>query len=232
MRQCSNEDLVFQLNLIAPTQLGIDSWQIGDYARYRRQGKRSESNESNDKFQEEVSFHVVGELEKSGSHGYWLKKTGFHITQPDLPTDIYRWVTVQDLRITSKNIGFEDPLNYLPLRIDICEQTDIPLANLIKLGKEAIETEVGTFECVHYRVELGENGESLEIWSSAAIPPLGIVRLRSQTDVLELISFGKDTDITVPRLIQPLLEGISTLAYGCNSCHGYDNCHEMFFPPR
>lgn len=228
--RCSREGFIYDLHLIAPVQLGISRWQIGDSARYRYRRKQSGIG---DKSEREIGFHIIGELEKSGSHGYWLKKTGFPFHQKEtIPVDLYHWVTVHDLRITSKNVSYEDPLNYFPSRFTNCDQTDVPLAKLIELGKTEIETEAGTFECVHYLAELGWGDKTLEIWAAPDIPPLGIVRVESESESLELIAFGQETQITIPRLIKPVIEGISTLMNGCTSCHGYDDCHEMFFPPK
>ena len=58
--------------------------------------------------------------------------------------------------------------------------------------------------------------------------PLGIVRTCSETEMLNLISFGRNTDITVPSAFQPVIDSISTLRDGCRSCYrkGY---HKMFF---
>lgn len=227
---CASEGFIHSLNLIAPLQLGINQWGIGDFARYRHSEKQSPiPNE----FDREIGFHIIGELEKSGSHRYWLKKSGLRFHQKEtIPMDLYHWVTVHDLRMTSENLNYEDPLNYFPSRFTSCDQTRTPLAKLIELGKADIQTEAGTFECVHYRAELKWDDTSLEIWASPAVRPLGIVRAESETEVLELIAFGQQTEITIPKLIKPIIEGISTLKDGCTSCHGYDNCHEMFFPPK
>lgn len=230
LRYCSLEGFVYDLNLIPPRQLGVKEWQIGDYARYRYRRKQAPDSDLL-VLDQEVGFHIVGELEKPGSHGYWLKKSGF--PQPEaIPTDIYRYVTVNDLRITSQNPSYEDPLNYFPSLFMECDQTSVPLAKLVKLGKKKIQTAAGVFECIHYLATPSWNNKTIEIWASAAILPLGIVRAESETESMELNAFGNDREIPVPRLIQPVIEGVSTLQEGCNSCHGYNNCHEMFFPPK
>ena len=232
LKYCSREGFIYDLNLISPRRLGVNEWQVGDYAHYQYRRKQSPDSDQL-LFDQEVGFHIVGELEKPDSHGYWLKKTGFTFSQVQtIPLDFYQLVTVDDLRITPENPAYEDPLNYFPSRFTECEQTNVSLAKLVKLGDEKIKTRAGTFDCIHYRAELEWHDNFLEIWVSAAIPPLGIVRAHSPTEVLELISFGQDTEVTASRLIQPVLEGISTLNHGCNSCHGHDNCHEMFFPPK
>lgn len=230
IRDCSDRGFTYDLNLIAPRQLGVNKWQIGDYARYQYRHKRIPTAKEF-VFEREVGFHIIGELEMSGSHGYWMKKTGFTYFRT-VPNDIYRYVTVNDLRITPKNLRYNIQKNYIPLKFKSCDQTSIPLAKLTKLGDETIETKAGTFECIHYRAELMPNRKFLEIWVSPAISPLGIVRVRSETDMLDLLSFGQETEITVPKLIQPVIDGISTLNRGCNSCHEPDNLHKSIFPPK
>lgn len=224
---CDSENFIYNLNLIAPSQLGVSSWQIGDYARYRHQ---KDQTSDTDKFDREVGFHIISELNRSGSQGYWMRKTGFSYYK-SVPEDFYRYVMVNDLRITPKNSRYELLENYVPFIFDYCNQTDVPLAKLINLGKAEIQTQAGTFECIHYRAEL-RAGKSIEIWGSALVPPLGIVRLHSETDTLELVSYGNDTEITIPKSIQPVIEGISTLEHGCTSCHPPGNCHESIFPPK
>ena len=227
---CTNTEFEYNLNLIPPVQLGIGQWKIGDYARYRY--RRKQALGSNQLlFDREATFHIVGKLDNSGSPRYWLKKKGFSYWRT-FPKESYRYVTVHDLRITPENRRYDILENYIPGKFSSCNQTTIPFAKLVKLGKEKIKTEAGTFECIHYRAEFGHALPHVEIWASDAIPPLGIVRVRSETEMLDLLSFGQNTEIAVPKLIQPVIEGISTLDYGCNSCHGNDDCHESIFPPR
>lgn len=226
---CPNDALRYSLNFIAPTQLGVQRWQIGDYARYRHQRQQSTLDAAVDR---EVAFHIIAELEKSGTHGHWMRKSGF---DPDrnIPRDLYRYVTVNDLRITAEYPKYQYTHNYFPILHDFCEQGAIPLAKLVKLGETEIETQAGTLECIHYRVEIGSGRDQtdLEIWASPEISPLGIVRARSETESLDLISFGRDPEVSIPRLFQPVVEGVSKLANGCSSCHG-KGCHAMFFPPK
>lgn len=230
VRDCSDKGFTYHLNLIAPTQLGINRWQIGDYARYSYRRKQAPDSELL-VFEREVGFHIIGVLQKEDTEGYWLKKTGFSAFRT-VPVDIYRYVTVHDLRITPKTPRYSIQKNYIPLKFKSCDQTGIPLAKLIKIGEEKVETEAGTFECIHYQVEIIPDRTYLELWASPAIPPLGIIRVQSETEMLELTSFGQDREITVPRLIRPVIEGISTLNYGCNSCHEPNDPHKFIFPPK
>ena len=227
---CTQESIAYELNLIAPAQLGINEWNIGDYAHYRHRRKESPTSK-NLLFDREVGFQIIGKLNTSDSHGYWMKKTGFFYFR-SIPEEVYCYLTLNDMRITQQNRIYKFTQNYFPFRLKFCDQSATPLAKLTELSEETIETEAGIFQCTHYQVELGSNRNYMEIWASSSLPPLGIVRAQSQTDILELKSFGREREVVIPEMMQPVIAGVSALDYGCNSCHGYDNCHEMFSPPK
>ena len=223
------------LNLIAPEQLGVKHWQIGDYAQYqyhRYQGQPPPSSPLSPADAEKtVTFQIVGDLKTPTSRRYWMKTTGLLFFR-HIPSDLYQLVHPNDIRMTAENRGYRFTKNYIPSKEAYGDPSHLPVVEYVKLGKATIETQAGHFECIHYRVELGPDFPTHEIWANAAVRPLGIVRVRSQNEVLELISFGQNRNITVPKLFQPVLQGISTLNHGCTSCHGSDNCHESISPPK
>lgn len=227
------DELKYSLHLITPSKLGVDHWQIGDYAqyKYRKYPSQSAPNLISDASTKTLVFHIIDELKGVSSHQYWLKITGM-IFFRKIPADIYQLVSPNDIRITSANRRYELYENYVPSKIEYDDQSTLPSAKLVKLGQDEIETQAGHFECVHYLVDLGPDLPAQEIWVNPKVRPLGIVRLQSQNEVLELTSFGQETEITVPELIQPVIQGISILDHGCTSCHGHDNCHESIFPPK
>lgn len=241
-RECPTDDIVYTLNLISPSQLGVKQWQIGDYAEYQYNQKSAtvssllEQHFKSDAMQarlssRDVKFHIIGELSTSGQSRYWMRKTGLAFFRA-IPKDIYRLVSPADLRITSETPRFHFVRNYVPRRDDFCQQVSTPLATLVKLEESETKTPAGLFNCIHYRVEFGTNSAPIEIWVDPKIRPLGIVRVSTPNEVLELASYGQDTAFDVPELIHPVIEGVTTLAQGCTSCHGYDNCHELISPPR
>ncbi len=231
------------LNFVAPVQLGVDHWGVGDYAQYQYHRHRSHSSESTGTIEEtespsgfsddfkNVSFHIIDELTTPESHKYWMKIMGM-LSFRNIEGDIYQLESPNDRRITSENRRYEFIHNYIPSKIEHYDFGDIPLVKLVKLGQATIETKAGRFECTHYKVELGSNLLTVEIWGTPKIRPLGIVRAQSQDEVLELISLGKKTDITIPKLMQPVIQGISMLDQGCTSCHEAGNCHKSIFPPK
>lgn len=231
------------LNFLAPAQLGVDHWRVGDYAQYQSHKHRSHTPSLTGATREtevpsgfsadstNVSFHIIDKLTTPDSRRYWMKITGMLFFR-DVPGDIYQLESPNDRRITSENRRYEFLHDYIPSKVEHYDFGAIPLAKLVELGQAEIETEAGRFECTHYKVELSSNLPTIEIWANPKIRPLGIVRAQSQDEVLELISFGQKTEIAVPKLMQPVIQGISILNHGCTSCHGSENCHESIFPPK
>ena len=231
------------LNFIAPAQLGVDQWRVGDYAQYQYHKYRSHSLTSTGAIGEtgdpsgfsddsnRVSFHIIDKLKTPESHKYWMKIRGMLFFR-NIAGDIYQLESPNDRRITTENRRYEFLDNYIPSKVEHYDFGDTPLAKLVELGQVEIKTEAGRFECTHYRVELGSTIPTIEIWANPKIRPLGIVRAQSQDEVLELISFGPKPDIAVPKLMQPVIQGVSILNHGCTSCHGADSCHESIFPPK
>ncbi|MDD9974356.1 MAG: hypothetical protein OXU27_10135 [Candidatus Poribacteria bacterium] len=232
-------DMLQTLNLVSSTQLGVPKWQIGDYTayQYRRPPEvlASVLKQNLPDFPKvrlaprEVKFHIIGELSSSGQKRYWMRVTGLSFYR-DIPRDIYRLVSHTDLRVTPETPQFNFVRNYIPTRFETYQQTFTPMATLVKIGEVELETPAGRFECIHYRVEVGGKPTLIEIWVNPKISPRGIVRISTPKEILELTSYGQDTDINIPELIQPVIEGISTLKKGCNSCHG-SPCHEFISPP-
>ena len=239
--ECPTDEIAYTLNLISPSQLGVPQWQVGAYAVYEYKPKFSSLTSMLDQFfgtegtkahlsSRDVKLHIVGELGASGGKHYWLKATGLAFFR-SMPRDIYRLASHLDLRLTPETPRFDIVENYVPLRFMDCNQTSTPLATLIKLEEGEIETRVGRLDCTKYRVEFGAYSSPIEIWANPKILPLGIVRIVTPTEVLDLTSYGNDVDVYIPEQFRPVYEGISTLEGGCTSCHGYDNCHEFIFPP-
>lgn len=239
-KACPTHNIADALNLIASTQLGIAQWQIGDSATYRYTSKLTTPQAVIEKYfgpdgikarlsSRDVKFHIIAELNTSGEKRHWLRVTGLDFYRK-IPKAIYRLVMPNDLRTTPETPWFNFVNDYIPVRTMNCDQTSTPLATLVKLEAVALQTPAGRFDCIRYRVEFSTDATPIEIWVNPKILPLGIVRVSTPKEVLELTDYGRDTDIQIPELIQPVIEGISTLKKGCNSCHGTP-CHEFISPP-
>ena len=242
LEECLTNKLVYSLNLISPAQLGVVQWQIGDYATYQYSPSLATpqavlgyyfgaDDTKASRASREVKFHIIDELHTSGKKRYWMKITGLDFYRT-VPKEIYRLASHTDLRITPETPRFDFATNYVPTPDDYCNQASMDLAKLTKLDEVTIETPAGRLGCIHYSVDFGADVPQIEIWVNPKILPTGIVRISTPTEVVELTSYGKNTDIRIPELMQPVIEGITTLEQGCTSCHGYDNCHEFISPPR
>jgi len=220
--------LEYDLNLIAPTQLGIEQWQVGDYARYRKTERAGNGMPSPPRL---VDFHIIGELDESDTLRHWMKITGFRSFRKKFPLEYYRLITASDLKLSPPNRSYRYMPNYVPQLIK-SDQTKVPPAKLIEIGPAAIQTEAGTFECVLYHAVLSDQETILKAWTTSEVPPLGIVRVESETEMMELISYGQKVDFTIPTLLQPVFQGVSKLKESCTACHEYGNCHERIFPPK
>lgn len=240
--ECPTDDIAYNLNLIAPAELGVEKWEVGDYAKYRYRRKLvtltsvaeqyfSPSDMRSRAATRNVKYHIVGELSKSGKKRHWIKTTGLEFIRT-IPRDTYQLVSPVDMRITSENPRYDYVKDYVPSQFNLCHQDSTALATLKKLGKVTLETSVGGLECTHYRVEFGPGSDPIEIWTNPKVLPSGIVKVSTPNEVLELVSYGRDMEFEIPKFIEPVIAGISTLGEGCTSCHGYDNCHESIYPPR
>jgi len=217
------------LNAIRPSELGVTNWKRGDFAKYRNLMTYSNPGEPLPE-PKEVSYQIIGELKDGGRALSWMKVTGYEKDRA-IPKDVFRLVTVNDLRITPQNRYYDYVRNYIPVNDTGAEQPVNSVPRLVAVGAEKITTAAGEFDCVHYRTESREKF-SLEIWASPIARPVGIVRARSPLETLELLAYGNDTNVLYPKLIEPVLQGISRLERGCTSCHGFNNCHESIFPPK
>ena len=228
---CYGSTFATDYNFLVPAELGVEHWQIGDYARYRRYIVDTDGELSVAKSL--VEFQVIAQLGESDSSRYWLRSKGTRFYR-EIPQDLYQLGTVSDLRMSSHNRGYRFTQNHLPVILK-CDQTSVSLAKLVKVRSEKVETESGEFQCVHYRGALMDPAtyeeRSIEIWANPTVRPLGIVRFRSDTELLELVSFGVETDIIIPQLIEPVIQGISKLEVSCTSCHGR-TCRESIYPPK
>ncbi len=226
-----------QLHLLSPAELGVAAWQVGDFARYHYQriepdGRRVDL--------ADVVFELVGQLLPGhavsarsgivGSDHYWLKIRGFESFRGHL-SDIFLLVSRQDLRQYAPRPGFRFEADYIPLdynRLHSYPPPDPP--PLETLGQELVETPVGWLPCARWHTELGS--AKLQVWSHPTAGPLGLVWLRSETEILALAAFGHRQETQVPSTLQPLIDGKSTFAHFCDSCHEHDDPHSRIFPPR
>jgi len=209
-----------QWHLLQPERLGVRPWLAGYFARYMARDERIDD-------EREVQFTILSELAKDDAvcrtfnlepaGRFWLQVAGFRGFR-DIHKDLFQLVTRDDLRVTSSDLCFSVQSNYFPLHHTIYEPYPVPpFAQLTRLGQETLTLAAGTFECDHYEVAIGQ--ERLEIWVDPRVSPIGLVRARNDFQTLELLAYGSGATTDIPEMIQPLIDGRSTLRLGCASCH-------------
>lgn len=223
-----------QWKLLTPKNFGISEWSVGQYAKYSIDDIRG--------MKRAPEFHVVGKLEQDhkvaevnnlvASDYFWVKTRGFESFR-NLPSSDYQLVRTTDMRLKEKNFSFEFLDGYIPLENSFLQNH--PLADqaaLRRIGRELVSTKAGEFSCDIWEADI--DGVILKIWASPLVPPLGIVRMESEKERLELSSYGVEAnDMKVPEMFQPVLDGHSTIAHGCESCHASDHdLHTPVYPPR
>ena len=229
-----NADGISELwHLLQPATVGVPAWSVGDFSRYFFRDERIDDSR-------EVQFTIVTGLESDHAVSkvfeidpegqFWLQVSGFRGFR-DIHKDLFQLVTRQDMRVTSSDLSFQVQTDYFPLHHTIYDPYPVPpFAKLTLLGQETLATAVGELACDHYRMDVGS--AHLDIWTNPTVSPLGLVRAKNDFQILELQTFGTGMKTTIPDMIQPLLDGRSTLRKGCASCHqSYHECHISVFPP-
>ena len=223
-----------QWKQLVPEWFGIDEWARGQYAQYTMTGA--------DGVTYAPEFQVVGKLEQDhkvarvnnmNAEGYfWMRSSGFK-TFRNLPGSDFHVMSAADMRFIKKTLSFEFFDDYIPIENSVLTgYARAPQASLTRVGREKVTTPAGAFACDIYEADLG--GMILKIWANPLVPPLGIVRLTSETETLELKAYGVETeDMKVPPIFQYVIDGVSTVAVGCSSCHAsHHDLHTPVFPPK
>lgn len=191
---------------IAPEQLGIQAWDIGDFAAYQLRTNLGSK---------QISFHVAASGAKPGTD-FWLKIRGF-LQHNKVDIDFWRLVSVKSLAPGSESTEILLANGGIPFPIQ--RQPVFAYRVLLEpLGEENVQTAGGTFECQHYFAHLqapdGSTLPLLELWANRCVPPLGIVRARWQDEVLELTEMQTQRLPEIPRILSKTIkESNSQLPY-------------------
>jgi hypothetical protein len=169
---------------------------------------------------------------------YWLRLRSIHSFR-EHRTDVYRLANPLDLRITQSLPAVSFQAGYIPL---VAAHGALPPEAELELREVAGETLAlagDAFDSRRFELYLHFAGESADVaeewvgtlWHHPRAGPLGIVRLHSTTDALELRSAGVADFEPLEPEIAPLVEGQSTLGDFCHACHG-ETYHERIYPPH
>jgi hypothetical protein len=219
-----------QLTALQPGVLGIRRWNIGDFAVYRYIALQTLT-EKTTNLMRDVRFQIVGEITDSAVQRFWLAVTGLERESDELPKDLFRLVTHHDLAVSENNPCYEYIHGYIPANVTRRRTISNFAPNLRAIGAEQINTTIGNLFVTHYRHD-GSLRTSFEVWIATNVAPLGVVKFRSPFEELDLLETGNTTNLAIPRLLMPVLPGVSRSNVGCTSCHAERSGHESIDPLR
>ena len=215
-----------RLLFIAPEQLGIYTWNVGDSAVYQLKTNIGPK---------QISFHISAQDGVKTSNEFWLTTKGLSQDQ-ETNIDVWRLLSPKSIRPGSEKSGFIFANNGLPFSLP---QRPIPPYPVILeyIDDEYIETAVGTFKCRHYFCLLqapdGYKAPLLEVWTNPNVLPMGIVRARWRDQILELVEMRNRPEPTIPEMLSRTMaatrhgnfQGIGISQHRtsvCTQCHVVD----------
>ena len=196
---------------IAPEQLKIQDWQVGEHAVYRLQTNGHH---------QEITFSVAAR-DSEHVHRFWLKTDGLlKFNKRDI--ELWRLLDHTNLRPGIEQRGFYFIENAIPFPFPALKFPSNPII-LEKLGSEAVVTPVGTLDCEHVlayvRSPDGELDPLLEMWTHPAARPLGFVRARWQDGSIDLIEVQRAAVPEIPNILLSEFDRNIPLKGSCSRCH-------------
>ena len=197
---------------IAPKQVKVEDWQVGDSSVYQLK-TNTESRQ--------ISFHVAARAAKKDNQ-FWLKTDGF-IQFNDIEIEFWRLLDQTNLRPGSETRGFFFFRNGIPLPTPPVKFPPNPVV-LEKLGDEVVETPIGALKCEHVLAYIhspdGELAPLLELWINPEIRPLGLVREPDGgMSFLILVETNTNNVSKIPSILLSELDRNTPLDGSCSRCH-------------
>lgn len=236
----SEAGLRLQIFLLSPGAIGVSEWSVGDTSSYRyssaptsgedrRRAGTGAHVEVTVLGQARLTDAVVGRRARPGNH--WLRWKNLELFR-DQGIDVYTLVQVGDLRTSEEAPRYTNQPGYMPSIDEVVNLRTCPQAELQFQGRVEVDVPAGRFACALYEVRIGD--DKLRLWASPEVRPLGIVKLSSGHEQIELKEHRTGpTEVVVDPPMDSLVDGRSTLAYGCMSCHlEAGDCHSFVDVPR
>lgn len=221
--------LLYDLNAIRPADFGITNWAVGQFAEYQAYERFVHSGKSVSP-PKAVSFQVIDSLTEKGATRFWLKVMGL-AQDRGIPKDVFRLAEPADLRITPENRYYDFIRNYIPVNETTRNRPTVEPPRFARLRSEVIQTQAGKIECDYY-ITVDSGVFQLEVWVNRNVAPLGVVKVQTPGESMELVRYGTNANLDIPETIRPVLRGVSKLEYGCTSCHEMSSCHALITPPK
>lgn len=169
--------------------------KVGSYAEYNLVSQASQS-------QELLKLSIVGEEKRPEGRLWWYETRrdnrnggGTTIVKMLISGDPGQTGNIKRVIIKyNQEKAMELPSGFFgagPVKKKPTESAQGRKEEPKRLGREKIKTPVGTFDCVHllYRQD---STNTVEAWTSEKIPILGLAKLKSKDETLELLNYGKN----------------------------------------
>lgn len=209
--QIEQVPLSFRHLFIAPEQLKIQDWQVGDHAVYRLQ--------TNKEFQE-ISFSVAAQDGENGNW-FWLKTDGL-LKFKKKNTELWRLLDHTNLRpgIEQRSCYFIQ--DAIPFAFPPGKFPSDPIV-IENIGNEVLVTPFGPLDCEHVLVYIRlsdtELDPLLEMWTHPAARPLGFVRARWQDESMDLVKVQTTAVPEIPNVLLTEFDRNTPLDGSCTRCH-------------
>ena len=178
---------------IAPEQINIKDWQVGEHSVYHLQTNRESK---------EISFSLAAQDDKEDNR-FWLRTNGL-LKFNKIEIEFWRLLDNTNLRPGSEQRSFYFSRNAIPLPLPPLKFPSTPVV-IEKLGVEVMVTPIGTLECEHFfayiRSSDGQLDPLLEMWTHPDARPLGIVRARWQDASLDLVEVTAKSVQEIPQVL-------------------------------
>ncbi|MYA56071.1 hypothetical protein F4X88_07240 [Candidatus Poribacteria bacterium] len=196
---------------IAPEQLKIEDWQVGESAVYHLQTNRE---------RREISFSIAAR-DREDMNRFWLKTDGLlKLNKKDI--EIWRLLDHTNLRPGIEQRGFYFIENAIPFPFPALKFPPNPIV-IERLGNQAMLTSFGTLDCEHVlayiRSSNGELDPLLEMWTHPAARPLGLVRARWRDGSMDLIEVQRAAVPEIPNVLLSEFDRSIPLKGSCSRCH-------------
>ena len=196
---------------IAPEQLKIQDWQVGEHAVYRLQTNRA---------CQEISFSIEAR-DGENDNRFWLKTDGL-LKFKKKNIELWRLLDHTNLRPGTEQRSFYFLQDAIPFPFPPLKFPADPIV-IEKLGNETIVTSMGTFDCEHVLAYIrspdGELDPLLEMWTHPAARPLGLVRARWQDGFMDLVEVQTTPVPEIPNVLLAEFDRNTPLDGSCSQCH-------------
>lgn len=193
---------------IAPKQMKVENWQVGESSVYHLKTNKESK---------QISFHVAAQ----DNNRFWLRTDGlvqFH----EVDIEIWRLLDKTNLRPGNELRGFYFLRNAIPFPFPPLKLPPYPVI-LEKLGDEAMVTPIGTLITEHYfayvRSPDGELEPLLELWTNPTVHPLGLVRARWRDASLDLLRADTNAITEISSVLLSEFDRDTPMDGSCTRCH-------------